>query len=99
MYLHKEKMKPKKIIILTIIVLIGIMGATVSCRHDISYQQIWCIKNPDGKDNANTLFYPYGFTLMHDSISLQSYRGINESTLRIADNVGCLLYTSDAADD
>ena len=53
------------------------MGATVSCRHDISYQQIWCIKNPDGKDNANTLFYPYGFTLMHDSISLQSYRGIN----------------------
>ena len=81
-------MKPKKIIILTIIVLFGIMGATVCCRHDISYQQICCIKNPDSKDNANTLFYPYGFVLLHDSIFLQSYRGINENTLRIADNVG-----------
>lgn len=92
MYLHRETTKPKKIIILTIIVLLGIMGATVCYRHGISYQQICCIKNPDSKDKANTLFYPYGFALLHDSISLQSYRGINESTLRIAEAVKILIY-------
>ena len=80
-------MKPKKIIILTIIVLFGIMGATVCYRHDISYKQICCIKNPDSRDNVNTLFYPYGFALLHDSLSLQSYRAINERTLRIAENI------------
>ena len=80
-------MKPKKIIILTIIVLSGIEGATVCYSHDISCQQICCIKNPDSKDNVNTLFYPY-ITLLYDSLSLQSYRTINESTLRIAENVG-----------
>lgn len=51
-------MKTKKTFILTIIVLFGIMGATIFYRHDISYKQICCIKNPDSKDNVKSILCP-----------------------------------------